>query len=315
VTTRSDDTDPRQLRHGPLRWDRDAEDWPLREHSLRVVAGGLEWHVQRYGAGPPCLLLHGTGAATHSWRGLGPLLARRHTVIAPDLPGHGFTQTLPGSRWSLPGVAHAVTELAHAMGSPAIVIGHSAGAAIAARAALDGGIAPRAIVSLNGALRAWRGPAAVVFAPLARLMAATPLVPGLFARRAADRSVVERLVGNTGSRLDRRGLDHYARTVRNAGHVAGALQMMANWDLAPLERDLPRLGERLLLIVGANDRTVPPSESRHGHARTPGSQLVVLPGLGHLAHEEAPEAVAAAIEAFESRVGSAAGSSPPAGTA
>lgn len=304
------DTDPRHLRRGPLQWERDAADWPLREHSLRVVAGGLEWHVQRYGAGPVALLLHGTGAATHSWRGLGPLLARRYTVVAPDLPGHGFTQTLPGPRWSLPGVAHAVSELARAIGPPALVVGHSAGAAIGARATLDGGFAPRSVVSVNGALHAWRGPAAVLFAPLAKLMASTSLVPGLFARRAADRAVVERLVGNTGSRLDRRALEYYARTVRNPAHVAGALQMMANWDLAPLEHDLPRLGDRLLLIAGASDRTVPPSESRNAHARTPGSQLVVLPGLGHLAHEEAPEAIAAAIEAFESRLSPSAGTAP-----
>jgi magnesium chelatase accessory protein len=304
------DTDPVHLQRGPLRWDRDGADWPLREHSLRMVAGGLEWHVQRYGAGPVVLLLHGTGAATHSWRGLGPLLARRHTVIAPDLPGHGFTQTLPRSRWSLPGVAEAVSELARVVGAPALVVGHSAGAAIAARAALDGGLAPRSVVSLNGALQGWRGPAAVLFSPLARLLAATPLVPGLIARRAADREVVERLVGNTGSRLDRRGVDHYARTVRNPAHVAGALQMMANWDLVPLERDLPRLGERLLLVAGANDRTVTPAESRNAHARTPGSRLVVLPGLGHLAHEEAPETVAAAIESFEARVSPSAGAAP-----
>lgn len=295
------DSAPSNLRLGPLRWATDAADWPLREHSRRVRAGGLDWHVQCYGDGPPALLLHGTGAATHSWRGLGPLLAKHYTVIAPDLPGHGFTQTLPRARWSLPGVAAAVGELIRATcagAAPALAVGHSAGAAIAARAALDGALDARALVSLNGALLPWRGPASKLFSPLAKLMAATPLVPGLFAWRAADRAVVTRLVANTGSRLDARSVDYYARTVRNAAHVAGALQMMANWDLAPLERDLPRLGARLLLLAGANDRTVPPSEARQVQARVPGSQLVVLPGLGHLAHEEAPDAVAAAILAF-----------------
>jgi magnesium chelatase accessory protein len=290
-----------QLRRGPLRWDRDSCDWPLREHSRCVTAAGLDWHVQRYGTGPVALLLHGTGAATHSWRGLGPLLARRYTVIAPDLPGHGFTQTLPASRWSLPGVASAVGALVRELcgaDGPALVVGHSAGAAIAARAALDGALQPRALVSLNGALAPWTGPAALLFAPLARVLAATPLVPALFARRATDRAVVERLVGNTGSRLDAVGVDCYARTVRAPAHVAGALRMMSNWDLAPLASALPRLGERLLLVVGANDRTVPPRESADVHARVPGSRFVQLPGLGHLAHEEAPFAVAEVILGF-----------------
>ena len=44
-------------------------------------------------------------AATHSWRGLAPLLARDFFVIAPDLPGHGFTDPLPDADLSLPGMA------------------------------------------------------------------------------------------------------------------------------------------------------------------------------------------------------------------
>ena len=54
------------------------------------------------------LLIHGTGAATHSWRGLMPLLARHHHIVAIDLPGHAFTE-MP-TRWplSLPRMAQAV---------------------------------------------------------------------------------------------------------------------------------------------------------------------------------------------------------------
>jgi magnesium chelatase accessory protein len=309
VSTRALERGPEQLRRGPLRWDRDSARWPLREYSHCVTAGGIEWHVQRYGSGPIALLLHGTGAATHSWRALGPLLAERYTVIAPDLPGHGFTQTLPTSRWSLPGVASAVGALTRVLGaSPSVLVGHSAGAAIAVRAVLDGAFSADAVVSLNGALAPWTGPAALLFAPLARVMAATPLLPALFARRASDRAVVERLVGNTGSRLDAVGVDCYAQTVRNAGHVEGALRMMANWDVAPLAPALAQLGPRLLLIAGANDRTVPPRESADVHRRVPGSRFVELPALGHLAHEESAAQVAQAILEFaDARVTAGAG--------
>ncbi len=78
-------------------------------HSLRPPA--IRWHVQRMGEGPPLLLIHGTGAATHSWRGLMPMLARHFTVIAPDLPGHGFTQSPPAHRLSLPGMASDLSQL------------------------------------------------------------------------------------------------------------------------------------------------------------------------------------------------------------
>ena len=57
------------------KWDVEGRCWPRREWSRFARAGGLEWHVQSGGSGPVCLLLHGTGAATHSWRRLAPLLA------------------------------------------------------------------------------------------------------------------------------------------------------------------------------------------------------------------------------------------------
>ena len=54
-------------------------------------SGAVREHVQRLGRGPSMLLLHGTGASTHSFRDLLPALAEHFDVLAPDLPGHGFT--------------------------------------------------------------------------------------------------------------------------------------------------------------------------------------------------------------------------------
>ena len=74
-----------------LSLDIHGKDWPLRQHSRTVTAGGLSWHVQIMGTGPVLLMLHGTGASTHTWRALMPELAKHYTIVAPDLPGHGFT--------------------------------------------------------------------------------------------------------------------------------------------------------------------------------------------------------------------------------
>ncbi|MCX7891323.1 MAG: alpha/beta fold hydrolase [Burkholderiales bacterium] len=277
-------------------WELDGRDWPNREASRFVAAAGLRWHVQILGQGPVALLLHGTGAATHSWRGLAPALARHFTVVAPDLPGHGFTEAPPPRGFTLPGMAAAVAALLHTVGlRPSLAIGHSAGAAILARMCLDGAIAPKLLVSLNGALLPLTGVPGRIFSPMARLLAATPLVPRVFAWRAADGGAVARLVAGTGSRLDREGIELYGRLIRRPGHVAGALAMMANWDLRPLVHDLPRLTVPLALIVAENDRTVPPAESRRVQRLVPAARLESLHGLGHLAHEERPEEVAALI--------------------
>jgi len=281
---------------GSLDWDRDGADWPHRDASRFVSAGGVRWHVQQMGAGPVALLLHGTGAATHSWRDLMPLLAPHLTLVAPDLPGHGFSSCPSAAGLSLPGMAKAIGALLAALDArPAVVIGHSAGAAILARMCLDGAIAPGCLVSLNGALLPLGGFLGRMFSPAARLLAEIPAVPRLFAWRASDRSVVERLIRNTGSRLDAAGIALYARLAANPGHVAAALGMMAGWDLDALACDLPRLSTPLMLVVGGEDGTIAPSEAYRVRALVPHARVEYLRGLGHLAHEERPEVVAALI--------------------
>ncbi|SFG84286.1 alpha/beta fold hydrolase BchO [Methylobacterium gossipiicola] len=278
-------------------WARDGADWPHREASRFVAASNLTWHVQTFGrAGAPALLLlHGTGAATHSWRGLAPLLAEHVFVVAPDLPGHGFSDPLPPARLSLPGMAAAIGDLLdHLEIAPEIAVGHSAGAALLARLCLDGRISPRHLVALNGALTPFPGLAAVLFPSLARMLFLNRVTPKIFAW-TADRPAVERLIRGTGSRLDAEGLDLYRRLFRCPGHVAGALGMMANWDLAALDRALPRLTVPTTLVVGGNDRAIAPETAFALQNRLPRARVDLLRNLGHLAHEEAPGAVAEII--------------------
>lgn len=283
-----------------LNWDVDGLDWPLRQHSRFVQAGGLRWHVQHL-AGPrpgaPCaLLLHGTGASTHSWRDVAPLLARHAEVLSLDLPGHAFTGMPPGGvgspQLTLPGMARAVHGLLQALRlSPSLVVGHSAGAAIAVRMCLDGLITPRRLIGLNAALLPLGGLAGQFFSPVAKLLASAPLVPRLFAWHANEPAVLQRLLQGTGSTLDATGTALYQRLVRSPAHAAGALGMMANWDLQTLSNHLPQLTVPMALIVGTRDRTVPPEQAPRVLARLlPAARgaCVQLDGLGHLAHEEQP---------------------------
>lgn len=289
-----------------LNWARDGNSWPLHEHSRFVDAAGLRWHVQRHDVetvygddAPRLLLLHGTGASTHSWRGLLPLLADRFSWLALDLPGHGYTSKAAARQLSLPGMAGALAELLTTLGwMPTVAVGHSAGAAILVRMALDGQLQAQAIGAINGAFLPFGGVAAPIFTPLARLLHGAAWVPRMFSRRAADPKVVERLVGGTGSTLDAEGLALYGRLMCSPAHTEAALGMMAHWDLRGLARDLPRLGTPMHLLVGAGDRAVAPRQARKVALRRPGTTLVTLPRLGHLAHEEDPAAVAAWLRAL-----------------
>lgn len=167
---------------------------------------------------------------------------------------------------------------------------------MAARLCLDGAIAPAALVSLNGALLPFPGMTNDVLGPVVRLLASSGLAARVFTLFAGARPSVERLLRSTGSRIDAEGTRLYARLVGDPGHVQGALGLMANWDLRPLVRDLPRLTTRLVLVTGSNDGMVPSSEAYRLRAMVPKAELVSLRGLGHLAHEERPEEVAALLQ-------------------
>jgi len=275
-------------------WQIEGRDWPNREFSYFVEAAGLRWHVQRCGAGPVCLLLHGTGASTHSFRDLIPLLAPHFDVIAIDLPGHGFTErpaALEGL--SLPGMSAAIAELLHVLDvRPALVIGHSAGAAIAAHMVLKGLLDPRSLISLNGALLPLSGFKHPAFTPLVRALVSSYWLPKWFARRLESPREVDRLLEGTGSRLDERGRELYGRLSRCAGHTGAALAMMGVWDLRLLETQLGRLRVPLHLLIGGRDRMILPGEAIKIRRLLPSVTVEQWSDLGHLAHEEAPARLA-----------------------
>lgn len=277
-----------------LNWAQDGADWPNRGMSQFIDAAHLRWHVQRAGSGPVIVLLHGTGAAGHSWRDMLPILARDAEVIAMDLPGHGFTARPSSTRLTLPAMAEDIATLLHVLGvKPALIVGHSAGAAVALRMALNGSQAR--IIAINGALTPFRGLAGMLFPQMARLLALNPLAPRIFARTASDRASVARILAGTGSEVEPVGIDLYQRLVASPAHVSATLDMMARWRLEPLLDALPRVKNEVTLIRGMKDRAVPPEETARAAVRLPNVTLLDYADGGHLLHEEQPEAVSADI--------------------
>jgi magnesium chelatase accessory protein len=273
----------------PLDWSRAGTDWPNRELSRFVATRGHRWHVQRGGTGPRVLLLHGAGASTHSWRGVIPRLLPSCEILAPDLPGQGFSSGA-APRFTLPAMAEDLGKLLESQGfEPEVIVGHSAGAAIGLRMALDGVARPEAVLCLNGALTPFRGVAGVLFPPLARLLALNPLSGAVFARTAATPGTVRSLIAGTGSRIDAAGLGLYERLIGTPSHVTATLAMMARWDLNPLIADLPKLAVPVTLAIGLRDRAVPPEGTRGVAGRLRFGTVREYPEHGHLMHEEAPE--------------------------
>ena len=271
-------------------------DWPHRETSRRIACKPHLWHVQDIGAGPLLLLLHGAGGSVHSWRNLIPLLAG-FRVVALDLPGQGFTRMGSRRRCGVDAMAEDIATLCKAEGwEPFAVIGHSAGGALALRLAEE--LPVQRVVGINAALGNFDGAAGWLFPLMARVLAATPMVPQLFSRLSGTPDRVAALLTSTGSKVDADGLSQYLRLLQSPGHVDATLLMMAQWSLEGLLARLPQVAVPVLLISGAADMTVRPEVSARAAARIPGAVRVNLPGLGHLAQEEDAAAVAAVILPF-----------------
>jgi len=277
-------------------WKVEGADWPNRDASFFHRANGLNWHVQQMGKDMPqsIVLLHGTGAATHSFRDLMPALAEQLNVLTFDLPGHGFTTGTGPLDLSLDGMTASVAALLKSLPfQPDYLLGHSAGAAIAIQFALQSDNAIKQVFGVNAALSPIKGNA--VLSPVAKLLFANPFSSRLFSMTASQSPLGDRLIASAGPDIDQAGRMAYRALMRCPAHVRGAIGMMASWNLTALLKRLPHLKPHLTLIVAADDKLVPASDSKKAVERIPNAELIEFKTGGHLLHEVSSKAIAQVV--------------------
>ena len=280
-----------------MQWANYRSTWPHAQHSQFIQAGGIQWHVQIMGLGPVLLLLHGTGSGSFSWRGLMPLLSAHFQVIAPDLPGHAFTSRGPEGSLSMQGMSEGLRALLLQLNvTPSIIGGHSAGAAIAANMLLQQrALSQTQLIGFNPAWLPLPGLPSLIFRPAAKLAAINPVSAWATAKLASKPAMIEKSIVQTGSHLDAQGLALYQSVFSHSGHVHSVLNMMAAWQLDTLSKSLPQLQNKVSILVGMQDQTVPPSMAHAACKLMPQARVFEQHGLGHLAHEEDPAGTAQLI--------------------
>ena len=275
-------------------------DWPHRDLSRVLRVGAIDWHVQVGGTGPTVLLLHGSGASAHSWADLLPALMREATVVVPDLPGHGFTTGASGPSLSLTRIAAELDALLAALAplgvaAPSLVVGHSAGAALALRWALATKPAPRALIGFNPSLVPPPAVYTALLAPLITPLATSAPMAALLARLSRGTGMVGKLLDSTRSTLSPLQRARYARLFSDPAHVRGTMGFMAAADLPALLDTGHCLQLPLTFVIGEQDPWVPQKPLRRVIADSfPQAELLAWPG-GHLLHEAAPERAAALV--------------------
>lgn len=274
------------------------ESWPNRDVSRIIECRPHRWHVQILGNGPDVLLLHGAGSSTHSWAKLIDLLSPHFRIIAVDLPGHGWTRG-PRGRARLTDVAHDLASLClQEEWFPQLIIGHSAGGAVALELARQGRVAPGQLVIVNGALESFRGAAGWAFPMMAKVLALNPLTGLLISQGARSKAQVRSILSSAGSELDDISLERYAHLIGRRAHVDGTLAMMAQWSLDDLNRALPAITTPALFLHGVNDGAVPIRVAERAVDSLPNAKLIRLHEVGHLAQEEVPERVYDHVQDF-----------------
>jgi pimeloyl-ACP methyl ester carboxylesterase len=260
-----------------------------------VEIHGQPVSYHRLGDGPALVLVHGITSSSRTWRSVMHGLAEEHTVIAPDLLGHGRSAK-PRGDYSLGAYASGIRDLLAVLEVPrATVVGHSLGGGIAMQFAyqfperLDrlvlvdsGGLGEE--VSL--ALRAATLPGAEVVLPL--LFGPVPRTAGKAIGRvlgkvglrasANTRGLLEG-VESLGGRDARRAFVHTAR-----GVIDPRGQRVDARDRLYLSRDVPTM-----LIWGERDRIIPVHHGRGAHELMPHSRFEVLPGAGHFPFNDDPD--------------------------
>ena len=191
-----------------------------------------------------------------------PAAGEDFTVVAPDLPGHGFTGMPARDGLSLPGMAAGLAALCETLRlEPEIAVGHSAGAAVLIRAALDGQIA-RASSSASTArccpCRALSGSSSL------RWPSCWPPARWCRSSCAWRAGAGVRWSGCSRHRLEARaggGRALCAARFSNPGHVAGALGHDGELGSRSARRAICRAQVPLILVAGGEDRAISPDDA------------------------------------------------------
>lgn len=274
--------------------------WQIELHGHRVI-----YHM--VGSGPPVVLIHGMVNSSRHWRAVAEQLAAHHTVIAPDLIGHGDSAT-PRGDYSLGAHAASIRDLLAVIGiERASIVGHSLGGGVAMQFYYQFPDRTERLVLISS------GGLGDEVSPLLRT-AALPGISGLLRIAAHPRMLAA--LRHAGQRADRAGASWGVQ-----------LQAVAR-ALAPLERAGARTaflhtlrsvidihGQRVsatdrlylleamptLIVWGARDRTIPPAHGLAAAAAAPGSHFEMLADAAHFPHLEDPDGLAQVLLDFLAR--------------
>ena len=251
-------------------------------------------NMRREGSGEPLLLIHGIGSSLRCWAPVVAELAARHEVLAVDLPGFGESAPLPpGVNRTVPALVEAIERQLDELGLATVhVAGNSMGGWIALELARRG--RARSVVAISPAgfgtpaenrrsrltLLAMRG--------LARALA--PIADPV-CRPAALRTLLNGLFGGLPWRLEASDAAYSLKALANAPGFRATLDWLFSHNAGGLES----IHVPVTVLWGTRDAILAPRQGPRVEAAVPSSNLIPLPGLGHIPMSDDPDLIAHSI--------------------
>jgi pimeloyl-ACP methyl ester carboxylesterase len=258
-------------------------------------------HVEEAGAGPPLVLIHGLGASTFTWRHVMPALARRHRVIAIDLPGCGRSDKPRDAAYSAARQAALVAAFLRKTGLRYVtLIGHSFGGTVALLTALElngeqDRIARLVVIDAPALKQDFGDTAELLRTPGLPYAAISVAPPELMAR------MLLRYVSAPGRDIPEEDVRGYALPF----YAHGARLAFLATAQSILAANVPAMGARYrdirqptLLVWCRRDRIVPLATGRKLARRLPNARLEILKACNHLPQDEVPLTLLGKLEAF-----------------
>jgi len=256
------------------------------------------------GSGPALLLLHGLGCDHTTWDPVISTLARRYTVIAPDLLGHGLSAK-PRADYSVGGYANGMRDLLTVLGIDKVtVVGHSFGGGVAMQFAYQfPERTERMILVAPGGLgpEVSKGIRAITLPGFHTAMGIVTLPGVRHLTKAALRSLAASGVSRT------RDLDEVAEIVDSfrdpkaraaIRHVVSAVvdwrgQVVTMADRAYLTQAMP-----MCVVWGTDDSVIPVRHAGNAAEMAPGATVEVIANAGHFPHKDHPQRFVKVVNDF-----------------
>ncbi len=247
---------------------------------MNVIVNGLLVNYQKAGKGPLVLCIPGWGDTLATYKELTSELVKHHTVLVPDLPGFGGSQT-PDVAWSLGNYIDFINDWLKKIGVKDIyaLVGHSYGGSLAIKAVGEGQLKPKRLVLISSAgirnNRGLRKTSLKAFAKVAKVP--LKLLPG-----SASRKIKGRLYKSLGS------------DIMLLPHMEATFRKIIGEDVLD---EASKIKTPTLLIYGYQDTATPPRFGQLFQTAIPNSKLELLRG-GHHIHQDEPVQVSEMIEDF-----------------